>query len=138
MNHAIDYTSQLGTNTDRFSLLPDQFYDSGYHSGSLDLVFAILDDLLVSLLRETVTVRPNRRTKRLLAEDMDYLLSNELLPFSFLHCCLILDLDMDYLRRGILGKLDEARASPGMMVRRSHQIHYAKERVSAYQRRRHR
>jgi len=138
MNQAIDYTSHLGTNTDRYSLLPDQFYTPGYHSGERDLVFAIIDDLLVSLLREIATVHPTGRTRRLLAEDMDYLLSNELIPFSFLHCCLILDLDMDYLRRGILEKLDEARASPGMMVRRSHQIHYAKERVSAYQRRRHR
>lgn len=99
---------------DPIPLLPTQFSNyAGDHTPEKNLFSALLEDLVVSLLREARLAKHSTRNARLLEEDLCYLRVHEPTRVgSFDFCCHALGFDDEYVREGILKKLAEADQHP--------------------------
>ena len=85
-------------------LVPSQFFDRRQAEGSAQpekrLMLAVMEDAIATFQKSLPEV--NRRQRRLLRETEEWIQSTDTSwPFSFENICAALDIEMDYLRKGL-------------------------------------
>ena len=85
-------------------LVPSQFFDRRQAEGSAQpekrLMLAVMEDAIATFQKSLPEA--TRRQRRLLRETEEWIQSNDASwPFSFENICAALDIEADYLRRGL-------------------------------------
>jgi hypothetical protein len=112
-DHALD--ERAGSVFQPDTMLASQYFDRIRRSRELDpeqrLMFAVLEDAVNVCLKHSGTTDPARRA--LLLEAEEWIADREASwLYSFENICSVLDLNSDYIRRGLRARKEGSAAAP--------------------------
>ncbi len=115
LQHAVESQDRLRLELEPALVLPEQMYPTRAADASIvpekQLLLAVLEEAIATFQRYVLDT--GRRGRRLFREAETWLLAEEPdWPCSFRNICDALEIDVEYLRRGLLGWRDARRANP--------------------------
>lgn len=112
---------------ERFAILPIQFFPSQVDTPEKELIRALLEDLVVGLVKDVQHAHTNTQAYARLQEDLEFLdesTAYNRYPLSFARCCHALGLSPVWVREGILQRLEQVLSHTSPTIRRHKSTDY--------------